>query len=160
MQLAVVTLSSELYYENGWTGASMLSLVDISATHRRLRHNVKTLISSHSVDILDVETRAWHHRYICLLITTDAHKHTPAVFSTTHRKVVAYFPSILLLGILKSTQGKEDMYWHYSDHRGGEKKSWFSVLFSFCERSQTIYQGSLSSTEGTSDKHLETDGVI
>lgn len=69
-----------------------------------------------------METRAWHHRYICLLITTDAHKHTPAVFSTTHRKVVAYFPSILLLGILKSTQGKEDMYWHYSDHRGGKKK--------------------------------------
>ena len=27
-----------------------------------------------------METRAWHHRYICLLITTDTHKHTPAVF--------------------------------------------------------------------------------
>lgn len=95
--------------------------------------------------------------------TTDAHRrtHTPAVFSTTGRKVVAYFPSLFLLGIP-----------NIKIHPGGKrictdialttlaKNTFNRVLFSFFKTSQMIYQGSLSSTEGTSDKHLETDGVI
>lgn len=53
------------------------------------------------------------------------------VFSHQGRKVVEYFPSLFFWEshIPQSTEGKADMYWHYTDMHSKKKKNQYFVFF-------------------------------